>query len=119
MPSRGGDVGRIAITGASPSSKETPMTIEYVTLKTLRIAPENMRKTAAESDLGAFIASISAAGLLQNLVGYRDRDDPVAITAGGRPLGALNAHPAAKPVRAFWATMQSPLPNRHRTGPHP
>src|SRR3546814_12286042 len=77
------------------------MTIEYVTLKTLRIAPENMRKTAAESDLGELIASISAEGLLQNLVGYRDGDDTVAITAGGRRLRAPNALAADKSSKAF------------------
>src|SRR3546814_6518841 len=107
MPSRGGDVGRIAITGASPSSKETPMTIEYVTLKTLRIAPENLRKTAAESDLGELIASISAEGLLQNLVGYRDGDDTVAITAGGRRLRALNALAADKRSEEHTSELQS------------
>src|SRR3546814_20402384 len=78
-----------------------------------------MRKTAAESDLGELIASISAEGLLQNLVGYRDGDDTVAITAGGRRLRALNALAAAKPSKAFRATMKIPVDIRDRAELHP
>lgn len=95
------------------------MTIEYVTLKTLRVAPENMRKTAAESDLDELIASISAEGLLQNLVGYRNDDDTVAITAGGRRLRALNALAADKSSKAFRATMKIPVDIRDRAELHP
>ncbi|MEQ8399305.1 ParB N-terminal domain-containing protein [Thalassobaculum sp.] len=95
------------------------MTIEYMSLKTLSIAPENMRKTAAESDLGELIASISAEGLLQNLVGYRDGDDTVAITAGGRRLRALNALAADKSSKAFRATMKIPVDIRDRAELHP
>src|SRR3546814_12011948 len=115
MPSRGGDVGRIAITGASPSSKETPMTIEYVTLKTLRIAPENMRTNAAESELGELIASISAEGLLQNLVGYTDGDDTVAITHRGRRLRSPNAPHRLKAYKRCRTTITTRSPHLHPT----
>ncbi|MEZ0495434.1 ParB N-terminal domain-containing protein [Sphingomonas sp. IW22] len=77
-------------TPTSVAAPVPPSTIEQVPLRDLRRAPENVRRTDIEQDVGGLSENIAAVGLLQSLIGYRvGRKREVWIVGGGRRLAAL------------------------------
>ncbi len=68
----------------------TTAAVRKIALNTLRIAPENARKTAASaSSHDELKASIRAHGVMQNLSAYDGKDGFFYVYAGGRRLTAL------------------------------
>ncbi|WP_062212924.1 ParB/RepB/Spo0J family partition protein [Aureimonas sp. AU12] len=68
----------------------TTATVRKLALNTLRIAPENARKTAASTaSHDELKASIRAHGVMQNLSAYDGKDGFFYVYAGGRRLTAL------------------------------
>lgn len=64
------------------------MTIQYKTLKDLKIARENTRKSRSKDQITTLAESIQTVGLLHTLVGYED-GETTFITDGGSRLKAL------------------------------
>ncbi|MBB4000164.1 ParB/RepB/Spo0J family partition protein [Aureimonas pseudogalii] len=68
----------------------TTASVRKLALNTLRIAPENARKTAASTaSHDELKASIRAHGVMQNLSAYDGKDGFFYVYAGGRRLTAL------------------------------
>jgi ParB/RepB/Spo0J family partition protein len=65
--------------------------IQMIPLNKLYVAESNVRKTAADDDLGNLVASIEAHGLLQSIVVQPGKRGHFAIIAGGRRYRALSA----------------------------
>ena len=89
------------------------MAIEAICIRVLVVAPENVRKVDAPID--DLVASIAAHGLLQNLVGYRDEEGKLAVTAGGRRTRALHALAENKAVKGYRGTTRVPVDIRERS----
>jgi len=89
------------------------MAIEAICIRELVVASENVRKV--DTPVDDLVASIAAHGLLQNLVGYRDEDGKLAVTAGGRRTRALQALAEDKSVKGFRATTRVPVDVRDRS----
>lgn len=89
------------------------MAIEAVCIRELVIAPENVRK--ADAPIDDLVASIPAHGLLQNLVGYRDEEGKLAVTAGGRRTRALHRLADDKAVKGYRGTTRVPVDIRERS----
>ncbi len=74
--------------------------LQTIPLNKLEIAPENVRKTARETDIDALAANIAAVGLRQNLNVKPGPKGRFLVTAGGRRLRALKALAKAKTIKA-------------------
>lgn len=70
------------------TTRVVPSAPQIVPLHQLQRAPENVRHTRVDEDVAGLADDIIAHGLLQSLIGYKDRD-MVHIVGGGRRLQAL------------------------------
>ena len=63
--------------------------LQMIPLANLHLSAINPRQSCTEAEIDALALSLRTVGLLQNLAGFQEADDRIAIVAGGRRWRAL------------------------------
>ena len=64
--------------------------IQMIPLANLHLSAINPRQSCTEAEIDALALSLRTVGLLQNLAGFQEAEDRIAIVAGGRRWRALS-----------------------------
>ena len=79
--------------------------LQMIPLANLHLSAINPRQSCTEAEIDALALSLRTVGLLQNLAGFQEAEDRIAIVAGGRrwrALAKIAAEPAFPPSHERW-----------------